>query len=203
MDAGLKWVEVDVYCVEDELVVIHDIKLERTTNGTGHVEKSTLKYLRSLDAGKGEKIPFLREVLDLLDHKVNINIELKGRNTAAPVSGLIEKYISESGWAADQFLVSSFNHRELKKFRKISPGINVGALTSNLPLNYADFAAALTAYSVNASVEFIDKFFVEDTHRRGMKFFVYTINNIDDLQYVKELGCDGVFTDYPELSLEG
>lgn len=203
LDSGLKWIELDVYSVENELIVIHDQRLERTTNGHGRVESSPLEYLRSLDAGKGEKIPFLREVLDLLDKNANINIELKGNNTAKPVSLIIEDYISRSGWDAGQFLVSSFNHYELKTFKKISPHIEIGGLTANLPFGYASFAKKLGAYSVNASLEFIDRKFVEDTHRKEMKFFVYTVNNPDDLKYVKELGVDGVFTDYPELALNG
>ena len=131
LDSGLKWIELDVYAVGNELVVIHDSRLERTTDGAGRVQSSSLEYLRSLDAGKGEKIPYLREVLDLLAAKAGINIELKGVDTAKPVTLLIEKYISEFGWQPEQFMVSSFNHYELKKFKKLSPHIRIGALTSN------------------------------------------------------------------------
>jgi glycerophosphoryl diester phosphodiesterase len=63
---GADWVEVDVYAVENELVVIHDDRLERTTNGSGYIIEQSLEYLRSLDAGEGEKIPFLREIFDLV-----------------------------------------------------------------------------------------------------------------------------------------
>lgn len=200
LEMGLKWVEVDVYTVEDELVVIHDQRLDRTTSGSGFVEKCSLEYLRSLDAGKGEKIPFLREILDLLNRDNFINIELKGFNTALPVARLIENYITASNWRLEQFIVSSFNHHELKVIKKILPDIRIGALTANLPIDYAVFAEELGAYSVNASLDFINREFIEDTHRRGMNFFVYTVNHRDELYYVKELGADGVFTDYPELA---
>ena len=197
---GLKWIEVDVYAVQNELVVIHDRRLERTTGGTGFVERRSLEYLRSLDAGKGEKIPFLPEILNLLKADDHINIELKGANTAKPVARLIENYITASNWNLEQFLVSSFNQRELKCIKNILPDIKIGALTANLPKDYALFAEELDAYSVNASLDFINKEFIDDTHRRGMKFLVYTVNHPDDLNYVKELGADGVFTDYPGLA---
>jgi len=203
IEQGLKWIEVDVYSVENELVVIHDKRLERTTNGFGKVEKNSLAYIRSLDAGKGEKIPFLREVFDLFDGKFNINIELKGDNTAKPVSELIYEYINSGKWRTEQFLVSSFKHNELKEFRKIASKINVGALTSKIPPQLALFAQRLDAFSVNANLDKINRDFVVDTHHRGMKFYVYTVNTIDELNYVKELGVDGVFTDFPELAMNG
>ena len=93
LDLGVKWIEIDVYFIDKELVVIHDDRLERTTDGIGYVQEQSLDYLRSLDAGKGEKIPLLREIFDLIDGRAGINIELKGVNTAEPVVKLIRKYL--------------------------------------------------------------------------------------------------------------
>ena len=95
---GVDGVEIDVYAVEGQLVVIHDETLERTTNGAGHVEAQSFEYLRSLDAGMGEKVPTLREVLDIVDRRAFVNIELKGRETAALTSGLIREYMDKHAW---------------------------------------------------------------------------------------------------------
>ncbi|HWB60056.1 MAG TPA: glycerophosphodiester phosphodiesterase family protein, partial [Chthoniobacteraceae bacterium] len=62
LDLGVDGVEIDAWFVDGEVIVIHDDTLERTTNGHGLVQEQTFDYLRSLDAGKGEKIPTLREV---------------------------------------------------------------------------------------------------------------------------------------------
>lgn len=199
LSLGAQWVELDVYAVENELIVFHDERLERTTNGSGYVEKSNLEYLRSLDAGKGERIPFLSEVIELLDCKSGINIELKGESTAEPVARTIEHYLAEKNWRPEQFLVSSFNHYELKLFKKLMPHINIGALISHIPLDYAGFGKNLGAYSIHASREFINEEFVKDAHRLGMKFFVYTVNRLEDASRMRELNVDGIFTDYPEL----
>ncbi|MBA6363297.1 glycerophosphodiester phosphodiesterase, partial [Colwellia sp. BRX8-8] len=87
-------IELDVYvCKTGELVVIHDDKVDRTTNGIGYTEDKTFVELRQLDAGKGELIPTLEEVLDLVDKSVIVNIELKGRSTAIATYQVIDKYI--------------------------------------------------------------------------------------------------------------
>jgi len=74
---GAPCLELDVYWVDDEIVVIHDDRLERTTNGVGLVADQTLAYLRSLDAGKGQQIPTLAEVCQAVHPGTCLNIELK------------------------------------------------------------------------------------------------------------------------------
>ena len=84
-------VELDVYLSSDgQLVVIHDKIVDRTTGGTGMVGGMTLAELQKLDAGGGEKIPSLADVLLLLGARCSVNVELKGPGTAAPVAGLLE-----------------------------------------------------------------------------------------------------------------
>jgi glycerophosphoryl diester phosphodiesterase len=201
LDLGAKWIETDVYLVENELVVIHDDRLERTTNGTGYVTESSLEYLRSLDAGKGQRIPFLTEVLDLIEGKAGINIELKGPGTAARVASLINQTLAKTGWRRDQFIVSSFDHPELLAFVRTMPEIRVGVLTANIPLGYAEFAEPFNAWSIHASMEFVNREFVEDAHRRGKKVFVYTVNHPDDYARLRKLDVDGVFSDFPDRFL--
>jgi len=196
---GADWVEVDVYAVEGELLVIHDDRLERTTNGVGYVAEQSLEYLRSLDAGNGEKIPFLWEVFEQVNRRAGVNVELKGPGTAAPVALLIDRYAKERGWRYEEFLVSSFDHHELRAIKHLQPKLRTGALILALPLEYARFAEALNAYSVHPGIECLDRAFVEDAHRRGLKVFVYTVNRRQDLARVIALGVDGVFTDYPEI----
>lgn len=196
---GADWIESDVYAVEGKLVVIHDDRLEHTTDGSGYVLEQTLEYLRSLNAGNGEQIPFLSEVFDLVSKRAGINIELKGPGTATPTAALIREYIRHHDWQYDQLLVSSFNHHELHTIKQLLPDIRIGALTASIPLNYAAFAEDLGAYSINVSLSFINQEFVDDAHRRNLKVYVYTVNHPEDLLRMKSLGVDGVFTDYPEI----
>lgn len=198
---GATCIEVDVYAVDGKLVVFHDDRLERTTNGNGYLCDKSFDYLRSLDAGSGEQIPTLDEVCDLIDRRAGLNIELKGPDTAAPVAVFISRLVSKD-WPLPSILVSSFNHRQLAELRWLNPDIRLGALTASLPVDNARFAESLEAFSVHPSLEFIDRAFVSDAHARGLKVYVYTVNHPDDITKMRDFGVDGVFTNYPERVLE-
>jgi glycerophosphoryl diester phosphodiesterase len=192
-------IELDVYvCKTGELVVIHDDKVDRTTNGIGYTEDKTFVELRQLDAGKGELIPTLEEVLDLVDRSVIVNIELKGRSTAIATYQVIDKYIKEKGWSELDFMVSSFDHHELNKFKHLYPQIPIGVLLEGVPLSYADCAVELNAQSINLSLDFINQDFVDDAHQKGLQVYVYTVNDYDDIAKVKKLNIDGIFCNFPE-----
>lgn len=192
-------IELDVYvCKTGELVVIHDDKIDRTTNGTGYTEDKTFTELRQLDAGKGELIPTLEEVLDLVDKRVIVNIELKGRNTAVATYQIIDKYIKNHGWNELDFMVSSFDHPELNKFKHLCPQIPIGALLEGIPLTYAECAVQLNAQSINLSIDFVNQEFVNDAHDKGLKVYVYTVNDSDDIAKIKNLNVDGIFGNFPE-----
>ena len=199
LSMGSAWIELDVFAVEKEIVVIHDDRLDRTTNGSGDVSSSSLAYLRSLDAGEGEKIPFLGEVLDTVAGKAGINVELKGDDTAALVAPLIESYVFRGIFHRDQFLVSSFNYKELQLFCQLAPEIRTGVNLSGPPLYSAKFAEDLGVYSLHVHRKSVTRAFVEDAHKRGFKVFVFTINQAEDLKAMVSNGIDGIFTNYPEL----
>ena len=196
------WIEVDVYAVAGELIVIHDERLERTTNGAGYVRDASLSYLRSLDAGKGQRIPTLREVFDSVDGRAGINVELKGPKTAGLAVSLIEEYVRERLWNYEQFIVSSFSRRQLRKVRKLNPQIRLGILIDRPRRRYAIFARRYHAYSVHAQISIASARFIAHAHERGLKVFVYTVNSPEDIDRLQALGVDGIFTDFPELVIK-
>jgi len=198
---GAPCVEVDVYCVEGRLVVFHDIRLERMTNGVGYLSEQSFEYLRSLDVIGGQRIFTLEEVCEVIDSQVCLNIELRGPDTAAPVAELISNLI-ESGWDKDAILVSSFIHRELLEMKRLNHDILLGALIRALLVDDAKFAEDLGAFSVHPSFDFVDQRFVDDAHARGLKVYVYTVNHPEDIAKMHQLGVDGVFTNFPERVLE-
>lgn len=194
---GVDAVEIDVHNVENNLVVIHDRDLSRTTNGTGYLEQQNLAYLRSLDAGKGEKIPTLPEVLATINRQAMINIELKGHNTAKLVANLIQEYVHR-GWSYQDFVVSSFNHYELNQVKSICPGIKIGLLLYGIPWGYLKIARQLEASIVIASLDFITQTLINSVHQQNLSVWVYTVNQPDDIRLMRELQVDGIFTNYPE-----
>ena len=106
---GAWWLELDVQCLEDELVVLHDDTLDRTTDGEGPLAALTLAQLRALDAGQGERVPLLRELLERLAGRAALNVELKGPGTGAPAARLLAQQVAQGRWAADAILLSAFS----------------------------------------------------------------------------------------------
>ncbi|OQX18101.1 MAG: glycerophosphodiester phosphodiesterase [Desulfobulbaceae bacterium A2] len=199
---GVDWVEIDVQQVEGELLVFHDERLERTTNGSGRLAEHDLAVLRRLDAGQGERIPLLAEVSGLIDGRVGLNIELKGPGTVAPTARHLEE-LRQQGWPAELLLVSSFNHRWLAELRACLAWLRLGALLVGLPLDDAACVEPLGAWSVHPCREFLDARFVDDAHQRGLQVIPFTVNDEDELRRMRQLGVDGVFSDYPELVSAG
>lgn len=198
---GLKvdGVEIDVYLAGGQLVVIHDETLQRTTDGRGRVEEQSFDYLRSLDAGKGERIPTLREVFETVNRRAFINIELKGTGTAEPVLELIGEYLRQRHWTAEDFLVSSFDLHELRKLK--GKGIRLGVLFLEPPSDCMAIAKSLDAYSINIAARAASAALVRAAHSIGMKTFVYTVNSVRKINEIRAMGADGVFTDRPDRAL--
>jgi glycerophosphoryl diester phosphodiesterase len=203
LELGAPCIEIDVYSVNGDLLVIHDERLERTTNGKGKLWDHDFGYLRSLDAGNGERIPTLAEVCGEIDGRACLNIELKGANVAADVVYFIQNMLDPdvSCWRREQLLISSFDHRALEQVHKLDPSLNLAALGYSIPTSYAHFAQELGAIAVNPSLELIDQVYVDDAHARGLKVYVYTVNEPEDIQAMATMGVDGVFTNYPERVL--
>ncbi len=196
LELGAQGIEIDVYFVDGELVVIHDAKLDRTTNGKGYVARKSFAFLRTLDAGKGEQIPTLREIFETVNRHAFINIELKGARTAKPVSALIGEYVRHHGWRHEDFLVSSFNRSELRAVS--DPRIPIGLLLTRPTRLYGLSARRVRASAVNPAARYVSAKFVEDAHRRGLRVFAYTVNAPAEIERLRHAGVDGVFTDFPE-----
>lgn len=198
---GADMIEFDVQVCQDELVVIHDPRLERTTNGAGRVDHVQLDYLRSLDAGSGQRIPTLREVLALVGGRVPLNVEIKSAGgTGARIAAALREAMS-GVWSPHKFLVSSFHLPELYEFKQAAPEIPIAALVCGIPLDWAASATELGAKALNISEEFVDRRLIHDAHSRGLKVYAYTVNHPQDMALLRTQGIDGVFSDYPDRVL--
>lgn len=198
---GADAIEIDVFAVDGELIVIHDHHLSRTTNGSGSIYQHSLTQLQQFDAGRGQRIPTLWQVLQLLaPTTLWLNIELKGEDTVAPLLLLLDKAQRQLNVDGSRLLISSFNHHLLAELKQQQPALKLGALTASLPLDYAAFAQKLQAHSVNCDVSFINQAFVADARARGLKVYVYTVDQADDIARMQLYGVDGIFSNYPAKS---
>lgn len=194
-------IEIDVQLADGELWVFHDRRLERCTDGSGVLTAQSRAYLASLDAGEGEGIPTLWQVMEAIAGQAELHIELKGSQTADEVARLTRRAEAELGFGPTQWVVSSFHHPELARFAALRPDIRLGALTSTIPLTLAKFAAELGAWSLNCDVDFVDQALVQNAHKSGLKVLVYTVDEPADQAMLAAIGVDGIFTNRPDRFL--
>lgn len=196
-------IELDVYKLKTgELIVLHDQTVDRTTNGTGYVWDYSFEEIRQLDAGNGEKVPLLSEVLDLVDRRIPINIELKGIGTGQPVAELVRHYIDVLEWNPALFYVSAGDHYELGLFSQCLPSIRTGALYTYFevpsPEAIAAFAAKPGAYSINVDAITANHRLVEQAHAYGLKVYAWNVFSQATAAKMRRIKVDGIFTDYPD-----
>lgn len=202
LEMGADAVEIDVHSIEDQLVVIHDRWLTRTTKGQGRLQDVSFEYLRQVDAGNGLQVPTLWEVMQCVAGQCILNIELKGIARLSTVIDMVDKAIAELGFTAEQFLLSSFDHPLLHELKQLRPQWRIGALTACCPLHYAKFAEDLQAYSVHTDVSFTTQALIDDAHARKLKVYVYTVDETVDMDELQAMEVDGIFTNVPDRALQ-
>lgn len=199
LELGVHGFEFDIQLSKDGVpVVIHDETLERTTNGKGLVSDFTLQELQLLDAGVGEKIPSLRNVLDLVDKRCRLFIELKAEGATQAVATIIKEYVQQFGWSYEQIFVCAFNHLQIAAIRALNPQIRTCALIAGIPVSLAQIAVDAGAWSINPNIHHMTQALVDDAHKRGLKVITWTGNHPQDIARAKALGVDGIFSDYPD-----
>ena len=199
LDSGVDGLELDVHvCSTVELVVIHDFTVDRTTNGTGEVHKMTLAQLKALKVEEQYTIPTLEEVLELTGRKCFLNIEMKGRHTAVPVSQLIERYIADKGYTYDDFIVSSFQREELMIMHDINPNIHLGILTQASVTQAWEWAQEFSAKAIHPHYTLLTESNVKKAKQAGYKVYTWTVNEPEDIERIKTYEVDGIMSDYPE-----
>lgn len=210
VEQGAHGIELDVQLSSDgHLVVIHDEKLNRTTDGSGWVSQHSLAQLKRLNAAKrwrkfrGERIPLLAEVFDsVADSGCTINVELKNTEVAYP--GLEEKVlalIDEFG-VADRVWLSTFNHESLHSMRRNGVSMPMGLLSNDLMFEPWKYAAALGTQAFHpAGWAVRERRVVDECHDLGLGVHVWTVDDEDELRRMAEWGVDAVFTNRPDVAL--
>ncbi len=197
VEIGVDAVEIDVRLSKDEeLVVIHDATVDRTTNGKGPVSSYALDDLKKLDAGKGETIPTLQEVMEHVGNKVRLVIELKEEGTERMVVGLVKRRN-----LGDNVYVISFWHDLVKRIKGMESSIKTGVLLVGCPVD-ACVATQASADALVMKYTFVNRHFIQIAHKEGLKVFVW---NIDDQHLVKpyvDMGVDGIGSNDPRILVE-
>lgn len=207
---GADAVEIDARLSKDrEVVIIHDSFLARTTNGKGRVHLLTLKELKRLDAGSWfhkkfsfERIPTLREVFEVIDKRIGVNIEVKATTSVFNYFNIVEECLKiiEEYNAVDIVMISSFRSHFVYEAKTHTKKVTGGLLFSNpyfLGIRQANLVKKVQADYIICDKSSLNKKRVEDAHKLGVKVGVFTINNREDFKKVQRLNVDTIFTDNP------
>ena len=202
IDDGADMVEIDVRFAAGEVWVIHDDTLDRTTNATGSVYEKSAAELREIDAGNGEAIPALADVLELTLAALPLNIEIKDTAATAPVCDLLEKVPDLD---PQQIVISSFHEEATREARERLPQIPIGVLAHGRPEAIEPMfalAAELGAVGVHPAVASVTPELVERAHREGLRVLPYTARTLEQLEHLLDCGADGCFADDPKWAAE-
>ncbi|WP_299800557.1 glycerophosphodiester phosphodiesterase family protein [uncultured Maribacter sp.] len=199
MDLGVDMIEIDVFKIKSgEIVVFHDETLDRLTNAPGNIEDYYIVDLMQVIVDGGHKIPMLQDILKLIDNKVALNIELKGAGTADKVNHIMNYYIEQRNWSAENFIISSFNWDELKEMRKYNPNVAIAVLTEENPVDAIPVAKELNAVAINPYFKNLDLEKANEIRDAGFKIYTWTVNEPADIDAMKRIGVDGIITNFPE-----
>lgn len=198
LELNVDRIEIDVFVIKTgEVVVFHDETLDSLTNSSGKIEDYTFENLQKVMVKGNHKIPTLSEIIELIDKKVPLNIELKGKNTSLPTFDLLEKFY-QKGWKKEYFIISSFLWEELETYRKLDSTISIDILTEENPLDAIPIATKLNATSINPWFKALTNKNIREIHQAGFKINTYTVNEYSDIKKVIALGVDGIFCNFPE-----
>lgn len=211
VDLDADGVELDIQLTkDDQIVVIHDETIDRTSDGKGWVKDYTLEELRAFNYNrtkpeyKHADIPTMREVFELLKPTgLFINIEIK---TGVVFYEKIEEKIlaltKEMGME-DRVCYSSFNHYTVARIHELKPDAEVGFLYADGPIDMPSYGVK---HGVNALHPALYNLqydgFVKECKEKGLKLNVWTVNERPYMEMCCQYGVDAIITNYPDIAKE-
>lgn len=206
IEFGADFAECDVFQTKDgELVLFHDEEMDRTTGKGGMIWDYTLAELKTMEVGswfheefRGEPIPTLREVIQLVKGKIKLNIEVKVSGKDPDIAQKVVEIIQSEGIEQD-CMVTSFEKPVILKVKEIAPQVITGFIFDEE--HPPDIFEGNWEY-VCSKRNIVDEDFVRVAKRKGKKIFVWTVNYPAEMKELIALGVDGIITDVPDLLKE-
>ncbi|MEU2585367.1 glycerophosphodiester phosphodiesterase family protein [Streptomyces avermitilis] len=195
--AGLDLIELDLHLSKDgALVVMHDAEVDRTTDGTGPIAEKTLAELRTLDAGRGERVPVFEEVLDAVSAPLQAEIK-----DVAAARALAEVMNRRDLVARVEVL--SFHDAAIAEISRLVPGVRTALVASRYGTDVVDRATAVGATTLVLNIRRLTLEIVEQARKADLRIIGWVVNTQDHLRLVRALQLDGATTDYPEIKRTG
>jgi glycerophosphoryl diester phosphodiesterase len=199
VEQGADMIEIDLHRSRDgEILIVHDEGLARL-GGRGEIATATAAEVRRLDAGDGEPVPTLDEVLDAFGARIPFNLELKcgSRGLYAGLEAAALAAVETRGLAA-RTLFSSFHDPVLARLRELSAGVRTAlVLSPGNPERPLERARAVGAEAINPSLFMATPELIDAAHAEGLAVYVYTVDAEGDIRRLLDLGVDGIFSNFP------
>lgn len=210
-EMGAEGIETDVHLTKDQMpVLMHDEKVDRTTDGKGYIKEYTLNQLKNLDAGswlsekyRGTQIISLEELLIWAKSKsLCLNIELKNNKIDYEHLETIVYEMLKHYQLLDRTIISTFSVKSLKRLKQFYQEVEIALLTAKGSKQLINKAIDLGVNSLHIEYSSLTTTLVERAHQKNIAIRVYTVNK--PIQIVRCLSkkCDGIFTDVPDLGLK-
>jgi len=216
-EMGYRHIETDLHITSDGVIVcVHDHTVDRTTEGSGEVSDHTFDEVRTLDAGyrhggrdgftfrgKGIAIPSFEQVVtDFPD--VSLVVDLKIDGLARPLADLVDRL-----GIHDRIIVGGFSDDRLNEFREVSGGrvptstgpalSRMWVLASRVGRGGGGDASALQLPTQIRGVRVVDEKLLRSAHQAGLQVHVWTVNEVQEMKRLLDLGVDGLVTDRPDI----
>lgn len=225
LDLGVDMIDIDVRMTKDEeIILMHDPTVERTTNGIGAVKHMTFAEIRELDAGvkfdskfTGEKVPTLREVLDLVDGRAVVLIEIKHeQDHHEDFAERLVKVIQNERNGYEWCILQSYEADYLEIVHELDQKVQtkkllVGEDSTPLLAFYMETKVQLgratkrdeeSLEALNPPFETLSAKRIFRMHARGFKVYTYLVNDKKVMVKMLNAGVDGIITDYPDRLME-
>lgn len=194
IDLRVDFVEIDLRRTADgALVALHDASVNRTTNGRGRIDRLSLNEVRKLDAGNGERIPTLAEVLATVSARCGLMLEIKVEGIARQVVEMVQ-----AGGFSGPAIYASFLHDELRAVRVADPKAALMLLFSRLPQAPVTYATKYEATYVGLRRDSATGPLIDAFHHAGLLVCVYTADRPGDIRHALSVGVDGVISNVPD-----
>ena len=196
LELDVDYIEIDVQRTRDDvLVVFHDDLVDRLTNASGYIWDYSFEELNAgVVVAESEKIPSLREVCELVrETGGKLFVELKALDIEAAALSLVLDY-----FPASQFIIGSFHHEAVLNIETAAPEVRTAAVLAGSPLDAGGIVRETGCDFVALGLDNVNSRVIAEAKAEGAAVLVWTVNDLRDFARVREMGVDGVFSDFPD-----
>ncbi len=200
IDLKADYIEFDIHLSKDgEIVIMHDVDTYRITGHEGLIKEMSLEELKALDAGEGEKIPTLKELIEISRGKIGLQVEIKVRGLEKQLVSLLKK-----NELIQSSIISCFNHTKLVKIQRIEPKLKLGAIEPVIlgrEITWEDRKKIVNKavnkgfYAIHPEYNLVNQELIEHAHDNNLKVNAWTVNDVEMMKEFINWGIDGIITD--------